>query len=232
MLISLIEVQAPFAATDAPASADVCRERAPGRHDEYPLDGSEVRWVVTAQPLANGPPTERGRCVRHGPCVGRVERGGQLAKESCVLRNKARLAGEDRDDVAARHLAKKRDQLVADAVSQIGWIAVGDVLDRLETKLGAQPMGLGATKAENRVPPTGTHSAEAVGCGAPEQVDKDRLGLVVGRVARGNFWRQDSEAGGTRPRLKVGASRNVKLVDDDLGTEGACELVDHVQVLV
>ena len=61
-------------------------------------------------------------------------------------------------------------------------------------------MGLGPAQGENRVPRARAHRRQPVGGGAPEQVEEDGLGLIVGRVAGGGAVRAEPRAELTRAR--------------------------------
>jgi hypothetical protein len=140
------------------------------------------------------------------------------------------LAGEDRHDVPAPEIAEHGDQLVADTVAQVGRIDVRGVEDRAKAELCAQSMGLGAAEIKDRVARAGTHRREAVGGGAPEQVQKNGLGLVVGGVSGGGSRRQDPDSGGARSRLEVRAGTYRDAVNHHLNIEGASEVVDDNDV--
>ena len=93
---------------------------------------------------------------------------------------------------------------MTDPVAQVGRIPVRRVLHGMETEPRAQVVGLGTAQGENRVARPRAHCRQTVGGGAPQQVEENRLRLIVGRVAGGGVGREDPEPGRPRPCLKVG----------------------------
>ncbi len=108
---------------------------------------------------------------------------------------------------------------MTDPIAQVSRILVRRVLHGVQTEPGAQVVGLGASQGENRVAGARAHRGKPVGGGPPEQVDEDRLGLIVGRVAGSGAFRQGTEPSRTRPRLEVGPGADVDSVNDDLDAE-------------
>ena len=77
-----------------------------------------------------------------------------------------------------------------------------------------------------------THGREAVGGGAPQQVEEDGLCLIVGRVAGRYPGRHGAEPGRARPRLEIGTSSEAHPVHDDVDAELAGDLVHNTDILV
>ncbi len=67
--------------------------------------------------------------------------------------------------------------------------------------------------------PLAAHAGQAVEAGAPQEVEQDGLGLVVGGVAGEDVGGQHGVAGGPGPGLEVGAGGDV----DRLGPEAGAE---------
>ena len=82
---------------------------------------------------------------------------------------------------------------MTDPVAQVGRISVRRVLHRLETEPRAQVVSLSTAQGENRVASPRAHCRQTVGGGPSQQVEKYRLGLVVGRVASGGVDRESPE---------------------------------------
>ncbi len=188
--------------------------------------------MITPQPFPQSATPERSGSVRDRPGVGRVERCGELAEQGRVIGQQPRLTGQDGHDVTAGELAQHGDQLVTDAVAQVGRVAVRRVLDRVQTEPRAQRVGLGPTQGENRVPRPSAHRREAVSGGAAEQVDEHRLCLIVGGVAGRRTGRHGAESGRARSRLEIGTSSEAHPVHDDVDAELAGDLVHDADILV
>ena len=92
-------------------------------------------------------------------------------------------------------------------------------------------MGLGASQGENRVAGARAHRGKPVGGGPTEQVDEDRLGLVVGGVTGSGAYRQGTKPRSTRPRLQIGSRADVHSVNHDLDSERLGDLVHNLDVL-
>ena len=108
---------------------------------------------------------------------------------------RARTATTSRSAMAS----SEGQQLVADPVAAVGGVGVGRVVDRRQAHDPAQRPRLVPAQAEDRPPGAGGDPGQAVEAGAPEEVEQDRLGLVVGGVAGEDVGRQHPVAGGPGP---------------------------------
>jgi hypothetical protein len=156
-----------------------------------------------AQPGPHGGAGEGDRGRRQGPGVGDVDLGGQGGDQVGVVGEQRGLAGQDGDDVAPGHVVQQGQDLVADPVAEEAGVVVARVLDRSQPLGGAEGPGLGAPQGEDRVPGAGAQRPQAGGPRPPQQVEQDRLGPVVERVAGAGVGPEDGPPGGPGPGLQV-----------------------------
>ena len=83
---------------------------------------------------------------------------------------------------------------------------------------GPERPRLGPAKTDDRMAAR-AHAAETVEAGATQQVEKNGLGLVVGRVTGEDIGRQDGEPGFACPRLEVRARLHRRLLGSEVRSE-------------
>jgi hypothetical protein len=126
------------------------------------------------------------------------------------------LVGESTEvlDHARVEALERRQQLVAHAGAQVARVAVRRIDGVGEVVAGDVGVHVAAARAMKRADPVTVlrrQHTEALGAGAPEQPNEQRLGPVIGMVAGGDPIGADSGCGGTqgipsshpRPRLEV-----------------------------
>jgi hypothetical protein len=103
----------------------------------------------------------------------------------------------------------------------MGGVRVRRIPNGHQTNVPAHVDGLGSAQGEDRVTRAGAHGAHSAGGRAPQEVQDDRLGLVICGVPRRRLGRQDAEASGASPGFEIGAGRQ----DHPLGLEACPEPV-------
>ena len=108
---------------------------------------------------------------------------------------------------------------MADAVADEPGVVVAGIVNRTEVEVGAELTGLGSAEGEDRLGGRAPHPGQAVEGGAPEEVDEDGLGLVVGGVAGEHAGREGRVSRRAGPGFEVGAVSDVDRDRPEPGSE-------------
>ncbi len=212
-------VQHAAAATHPAAAGEVDRPPFAARNGEHGVDLVQRRWW-RAEPAPDRPPGQRvGQCDEVAPPrLALAGPGGtrERVEEVGLGSQHVGLAGEQGRQVAAGASFQQREHLVTDPVAPEGHVVVRRVLPRHEPAAGAFCAHVGPPRAEERphdAASAGWHARQPGRATPAQEVEQDRLGLVIGGVRHEHRRRAVRHAGRlervvsrrARPRLDVGS---------------------------
>ncbi|CAB4557131.1 unannotated protein [freshwater metagenome] len=119
---------------------------------------------------------------------------------------------------------------MAHTVAEEAGIVVRRVVHDRQPERRAERVRLVASQREQRSRRAGPHPGEPVEAGAAQQVDEDRLGLVVRGVPGEDVGRQHGEPGGSCPSLQVGSVGEVDADGARHDPEGVGDGPDRVEL--
>ncbi len=220
-------------ALDAATSGQFACGGAPACHGQDTPDGVGVgRIALLFQPLADR--TRRkdswSACERNR--IGGVDVAGRELEELVVGPEQVGGAVEQHGDVAFGDVVEERQQFVADPVAPESGVVVGGIIGDRETELCAEGVRLGSSDPQDRVAPSGSDRAEPGGSRPSEQRKEQRLGLVVGRVARQSVRAECRPPSRSRSRLEIGSLFDLDVNDVERDAELHRDHFRHVGVVV
>ena len=180
------------------------------RHREDAIDCSHRRWVTIAHAVLQQPPTHRTsthRYRRFSKFDGRfgIEHPGQPAENRDVIDDSVGESKQQWHDIAFGHVIQQRKHVTADTHPSEPRIGVHRIIERHESELMTEFDGLGTTNRD-KWPAEGSRChqrGEAVEPTSANQIQKDGLRDVVGRVAGRNVHWQHRVTRFTRPGFKI-----------------------------
>ena len=182
-----------------------CPDPAP-HHVQHPVDRGRVRWKAIGPPCQPGAQRQSDEVVGQfcqRPDVGRIHIGHQAGEQVGGLGGTHRMARQERDGVASRHVGQERKHLVPDAVADEPRVVIHRIRQGLEAKGLTEGPGLMATQRQQRPPLRRTDAGGSRDACPPQQVQEHGLSLVISGMPREDAGRPRGPAGVTGTRLQV-----------------------------
>ncbi len=187
--------------------------------DPFELGRRGLVAEIVPQPVTQRGGHHAGWLISERSGIGRVDADRQRFEIGRDLPGVIGATSQKRNRVALGDVGHQRQQLVTDAVANEAGIGVGFIDDGIEIEIGAELMGLGSPKRQDRVAVTGLDSGQADNAGPPKQVDEQRLGLVVGGVPGHRLRADRSKASHAGPLFEVGARLDLDPLLPERGAE-------------
>ena len=218
------------------AAADFTGHGLPPGHGEDPFHGGGVGRMVLGggdegvgcEPASHRPASQRRRGRRQRRGVGGIEGGGQSGEQVGVVAQQAGLAGQHGGHVPVGDGVEQGQHVVANAVAPERGPVVGGIDDRDEPEPVAQGACFAAPERQQGPPGARPHAGQAVESRSPQEVEEDRLGLIVGGVPGQDIGGQDPVTGRPRPCLEVRPGGDVHSLGPEAGADAPGGAGHHI----
>ncbi|MFT7475523.1 MAG: hypothetical protein ACI81L_002462 [Verrucomicrobiales bacterium] len=188
-------------------------DRRTGSYLEDARDGGGIDGMIIAR-LGTHPSLDRSSgdgsgCLRKRLRIGRVDLIYSLVQQIGSLASMVGGSDQQRHNVAICNIIEQRQDLMADSVSKESCLSVGRVGEWSPTQVSAHGLGVAATQRQDWSTVPWLHCTETDHPGTSNQVDQDRLGLVVGAMTSGRVGSESDIPCRAHPRFEIRAGRHV-----------------------
>ena len=176
---------------------------------ENPFDRGRIGRVDTFEPTANRPTRDRNRRTCQSSGIGRIDLRTELVESVSFVGEQFGLANEDGNEVAARCVVHRWEQIEPDAIAQERAVRIGRVLERGPAESIADfdrfctpEVEQGMENAPGR-PAEDAHSGESIESRSAQEIDDHCFGTVIRCVTRAHVLGEDGVASRTCARLEI-----------------------------